>query len=828
MKVTVNWLKQYVDFDWSIEELTERLTLLGIEVEGVQQIRGDFEGVVVAQVITRDKHPNADKLSVCRVADGIGERQIVCGAQNFKAGDKVPLSLPGSTLPPTPGDKEPFTIKVGKIRGVESHGMMCSADELGLPPGEDGLLILPPSAPIGQPFGLFLGRPGSDTIFDLEITPNRPDLTSLIGIAREISAVTGNPLRIPAIANELFTADAGKADDWVVVRMEAPDLCPRYTARVIRGVKIGPSPEWLKATLERVGLRSINNVVDVTNYVMWETGQPLHAFNYHSLAKCTSGKPTIVVRRRHDGEKLVTLDGQERALPAEALLIADETEGVALAGVMGGRNSEITASTTDVLLESAYFAPTGIRRTSKLTGLRSDASYRYERGADIEVVDYASRRAAALLAELAGGTIVSGMVDAYPVPAKRKSITLRYRKVNELLGTKLSSPEIGAFLGRLELRPSASNELLASPESNARIGDADQLTIEVPAFRVDLKREVDLIEEVARLYGVDRIPTSTPRGGLGFHKFDAVFDELSDVRRILTGLGLDEAQGQTLVNARSARLAAADGNEPVALANPLSSDMDLLRPTLLTGLLDSLRHNLHQRNLSVRLFEVGRTFSNCEGQLREGWRLAILMTGARSSPCWEGSERDAKLDLFDLKGVIEDFAEAFGISGSSWKTATASDSFFLESAEMTLGNNIFLGKLGQLAPLLARQYDARDPVLLAELDLDQLLRRRASTASFKPLPQFPSVRRDLALVVPESVTHQAVLDVVRKLKAPALESIDLFDLFRGSPIVDGQKSMAYSFTYRATDRTLREEEVTAAQSRIAEALKTSLGATLRE
>lgn len=828
MKVTVNWLKQYVDFDWSTEELTERLTLLGIEVEGVLPIRGDFEGVVVAQVLTRDKHPNADKLSVCRVADGVGERQIVCGAQNFKAGDKVPLILPGSTLPAKPGDKEPFTIKVGKIRGVESHGMMCSADELGLPPGEDGLLILPPSATIGQPFGQFLGRPGSDTVYDLEITPNRPDLTSLIGIAREISALTGNPLRIPVISNELFTVDPEKADDWAAVRMEAPDLCPRYTARIIRGVKIGPSPEWLKATLERVGLRSINNVVDVTNYVMWETGQPLHTFNYHSLAKGSSGKPTIVVRRRQAGEKLVTLDGQERALPDDALLIADENQGVALAGIMGGRNSEITSSTTDVLLESAYFVPTGIRRTSKLTGLKSDASYRYERGADIEVVDYASRRAAALLAELAGGTIISGVVDAYPVPAKRKSINLRYRKVNELLGTKLSSAEIGAFLGRLELRSPADT---TSPEPNhgdhPMNGD-ERLTVEVPAFRVDLKREVDLIEEVARLYGVDRIPTTAPRGALGSHQFDTVFDELTQVRRILTGLGLDEAQGQTLVNAKSARPASADGHQPVALANPLSSDMDLLRPTLLTGLLDSLRHNIHQRNLSVRLFEVGRTVSNRDGQVEGEWKLAILMTGIRSLPFWEGAERASKLDLFDLKGVIEDFAESFGLFGARWKAASSSDGFFLESCDITLGEGIVLGRLGQLAPILARQYDARDPVLLAELDLDQLLRRRSRTTAFKPLPQFPSVRRDLALVVSEAITHQAVLDVVRQLKVPHLEAIDLFDLFRGSPILDGQKSMAYTFTYRANDRTLREEEVTAAQSRIADALKTSVGATLRE
>ena len=421
MKVTFNWLKQYVEFDWSPAELAERLTMLGLEVEGVQKLGGEFDGVVVAQVITKDKHPNADKLTVCRVNDGKGERQIVCGAQNFKAGDKVPLILPGCSLPAKPGEA-PFMIKVGKIRGVESHGMMCSPQELGLGDLVEGLLILREDAKVGQPFAEYLGRTGSDVVYDLEITPNRPDLNSVIGIAREISALTGNPLKLPPVK---LNEAGGRVEESVAVRIEDAELCPRYTARVIRGVKIAPSPDWLKSTLEKVGVRSISNVVDVTNYVMLETGQPLHAFDYHLLAKAGRGRParTIVVRRAAEGEKFKTLDGQERTLTSQMLLIADETKAVALAGVMGGQNSEINPGTVDVLIESACFKPQNIRATSKKLELRTESSYRYERGADVGVCDWASQRAAQLILETAGGTLAQGVVDAYPTPFAPRQIT---------------------------------------------------------------------------------------------------------------------------------------------------------------------------------------------------------------------------------------------------------------------------------------------------------------------------------------------------------------------------------------------------------------------
>ncbi|MBI3414767.1 MAG: phenylalanine--tRNA ligase subunit beta [Verrucomicrobia bacterium] len=603
MKVTLNWLKQYVDFNWSPEELAERLTMLGLEVEGVQKLGGEFEGVVVGQVITRDKHPNADKLSLCRVHDGKGERQIVCGAQNFKAGDKVPLILPGASLPLKPGDKEPFTIKVGKIRGVESHGMMCSPQELGLPDQVDGLLLLREDAKVGQPLAEYLGRAGSDVVYDLEVTPNRPDLNSVIGIAREIAALTGNPLRIPttgiAIGPEaIIGASPGTAiDSYVAVRIEEPELCPRYTARVVTGAKVGPSPDWLRSTLEKVGIRSINNVVDVTNYVMLETGQPLHAFDYHLIAKGADGEPTIVVRRAAADEKFKTLDNQERTLTNEMLLIADEQKGIALAGVMGGANTEIRDDTRDVLIESAYFAPTNIRRTSKTLGLRSESSYRFERGCDVGVADYASQRAVQLILQTAGGNLVPGVVDAHPKPIEPKQITLRHHKINELLGLNLRPEEIEFYLGQLGLKQANRK---ARP-----VGDTsapEPVTFVIPTFRVDLKCEVDLIEEVARLHGVEKIPSTAPRGAVGAHPFDARYDEIGDVRRLLTGLGLNEAQSQTLVGNAECRMRNA---EIVALAHPLSAEMDVLRPSLLPGLLNILRHNLNRKNYNVALFEIG-------------------------------------------------------------------------------------------------------------------------------------------------------------------------------------------------------------------------------
>lgn len=805
MKVTLNWLRQYVDFSWTAEELAEHLTMLGLEVEGMQKLGGEFEGVVVAQILTSDKHPNADKLSVCRAADGKGERQIVCGATNYKVGDKVPLALPGCTLP-TPAGSPPFTIKVGKIRSVESQGMMCSAKELGIAEDAEGLLILPQDARVGQAFAEHLGRAAGDVIYDLEITPNRPDLNSIIGIAREISARTGNPIRMPEVK---LPQGSGRAEDLVSVRVEDAELCPRYVARVVRGLRVGPSPDWLKSTLEKVGIRSISNVVDVTNYVMLETGQPLHAFDYH-LLQATGGKPTIVVRHAKAAEKFTTLDGQQRTLTDQMLLIADETKAIALAGVMGGQNTEINDRTVDVLIESAYFKPQNIRATSKKLELRTESSCRFERGADVEVCDWASQRAAQLIVQMAGGRLAEGVVDAYPKKFAAKDIVLRHAKVEQLLGVKIPPSESAQYLSRLGL--------------NVVNSTAEVCTVTVPSFRVDLKREIDLVEEVARLYGVDRIPSTPPRGAIGANAYDQVHDAVAEARRILAALGLQEAQGQTLISSESAKRATPN---VLALENPLSSDMDALRPSLLPGLLDALRHNLHRKNADLALFEIGRVFKESSGQSREEQRVAMALTGQRNSSFWTGENRGATYDIFDLKGVLELFLERNGIRGVTWLRRDQPTSLLVESAGINLGKQD-LGEIGQLSPPLARLFDLRDPVFIAELNLDLLLGRRNSEKSFKALPSFPTVRRDVAMLVSEATAHEAVLAVVRQTKPQNLESVELFDVFRGQNVPPGQKSMAYAFTYRSPERTLTDNEVNAVHEKLIGNFKQNLQAAIRD
>lgn len=850
MKVTLNWLKSYVDFNWSPEELAERLTMLGVEVEGVQKVQGEFDGIVVGQVITRDKVAGSDKLSVCRVNDGKGERQIICGAQNHKPGDKVALILPNHALPLKSGEKEPFVIKVRKVMGVESHGMMCSPKELGLAEEAEGILILREDATVGQSFAEYLGRSAGDVVYDLEITPNRPDLNSVIGIAREIGAITGSPLRMPDVdlreggfAPEKNLGESRKVAqstqtvaDIVAVRVEDSDLCPRYTARLIRGVKIGPSPDWLRQALEKVGIRSISNVVDVTNYVMMETGQPLHAFDYHLLgqggvrensgdATTSSGragvaKPTIVVRRAADHEKFTTLDGQERMLTHEMLLIADESKGIALAGIMGGQNTEINDRTRDVLIESACFKPTNIRRTSKVLGLRTESSYRFERGADIGITEWASRRCAKLILETAGGELAPGVIDAFAAQTSPREIALRHLQTNALLGIHVAMDQQIEFLRRLGLEVLVGPGI--APITGVRVPHAS--LFRVPTWRVDLKREVDLIEEIVRLHGVDKIPATPPRGAIGTNAYDSTHDQISEARRILIGLGLHEAQGQTLISDSAAQLIT---GETVALQNPLSSDMNVLRPSLLPGLLDSLRHNVSRKNYDIALFEIGRVFVNTDNSTQEERRLGIAMTGQRALSFWSGADRDSKCDIYDLKGVIDEFLEQLGLRGVVYGKRGESTGLLLESGTIGLGGKIQLGEMGQLLSALARRYDLRDAVFLAELNFDALLQRRNVGKSFKPLPAFPSIRRDIAMFVPESTTHDAVLNAIKTTKPQHLENVELFDVFRGEHVPVGQKSVAYAFTYRHADRTLTDAEVNAVHDKVVEQLKQKLQAVVR-
>jgi phenylalanyl-tRNA synthetase beta chain len=478
---------------------------------------------------------------------------------------------------------------------------------------------------------------------------------------------------------------------------------------------------------------------------------------------------------------------------------------------MGGANTEINNSTVDVLIESAYFAPVNIRRTSKQAGLRTDASYRYERGADIGICDWAGRRAAQLILETAGGGLAGDVVDVYPEPAKAKTLTLHFARSKDLLGIGISHAEQISFLTRLGLEVTEQSPGVC--------------TFKLPSWRVDLKRAVDLIEEVGRLSGVEKIPATPPRGALGANAFDSVYDQISDVRRILAGLGLDEAQGQTLIAKPEAR--SQKPEEIVLLANPLSSDMDVLRPSLVPGLIHSLRHNVSRKNYDVTLFEIGRVFKNVNGQTRENRSVAIALTGQRALPFWSGEERDAKFDAYDLKGLVEEFLAQLGLRGVVFGRRAESTAWFLESAAVTLGGKLPLGELGQLLPALAKKYDLRDAVFLAEFNLDLLISKRNPAKAFKALPQFPSSRRDVAMLVPEATTHESVLQAVKQAKPANLESMNLFDVFRGKGVPEGRKSLAYAFTYRAADKTLTDADVNHAHAKVLDALKTQLNAELR-
>jgi phenylalanyl-tRNA synthetase beta chain len=767
MKFTYNWLKQYIDFSWSADELAEKLTWAGIEVEDVASFGGGaLDQVVVGQILSSEKHPNADKLTVCRVTDGKTERQIVCGAKNYKVGDKVPLALPGVTLP------NGLTIKPAKLRGVESQGMMCSAKELNISEDAEGLLILPADTPVGIQLSEALG--GADTVFDIEVTPNRPDWLSVIGIAREVSALTGNRLRFPEVYQDPVAAGTPlpRVEDLTSVKVEAPDLCPRYTARVIRGVTIGPSPAWLKRSLEKVGMRSINNVVDVTNYVMLECGQPLHAFDYGLL-----GEHRIVVRRAENGERFVAIDESKHELTGDMLVIADATRAVALAGIMGGKESEINEATTDVLLESAWFLPSNVRRTSKKLALASESSYRFERGADIDGVIWASNRAAALIQELAGGRVSRGIIDSLAKPVEKRRVRCRYAQVNRLLGIDVPPETVKKIMTGLGCRIVTGEA--AAPQ---RGPTEDSVEVEVPTFRVDLEREADLIEEVCRIHGVEEIPARMQPAVAAVSDFDARWDACARVRGILTALGFHEAMNQTLVS---------EGD--LKLQNPLSVDQHALRSSLVPGLLANLRTNVSRHQFDVRLFEIGRVFA-ADG--KESLHLALAVTGRREPHSWEAGSREAKLDSFDLKGVLDEL----GISA----------------------------EIRQIPAAQARKYDLRDSVFVTELPLEPLLASGHGEIVFRELPKFPAVVRDMALVVDEGVSHGAILAAIEQGRNKFLEQVKLFDIYRGGSVANAKKSMAYSLTFRAPDRTLTDAEVNAFHEQIKRLLQQTLQCEIRE
>ncbi|MGB4441569.1 MAG: phenylalanine--tRNA ligase subunit beta [Coriobacteriia bacterium] len=812
MRVSLKWLADFVDITLPVEELCDRLDMTGTKVEAVHTLGQALEGVVVGQVLTREPHPDADKLSYCSVDIGAVEPlRIVCGATNFAAGDKVPVACVGATLPGG------MTIKRAKLRGLESQGMMCSATELEVGGDGSGLLILPADAPVGAPFAQYHGL--ADTVLELEVTPNRPDCLSMVGVAREVAAVTHVDYRVPSGTPE---ESGTPAADLVSVEVADSDLCPRYTARVIRDVKVGPSPAWLAERVAACGTRPVNNIVDVTNYIMYELGQPLHAFDMNAVAQQGS-KAAIIVRRAREGETVRTLDGQDRALTTDALLITDPSGPIALAGVMGGETTEVSATTTDILLEAACFDAATTSRTSRRLGLISEASLRFERGVDPGLADRAADRAAMLIAEVAGGTVAPGIVDVYPGKRPALRLPLRVSRTNDILGTSLTREEMIALLTPLGLEVTAAG---------------DDLDVVVPAFRPDLEREIDLVEEVARLYGLENIPSTRPggRGRIG-GRTPAQRSE-ARIGATLRAAGLDEHIGYAFGDrADVGRLTweLASDECLVELINPMSEEQSVLRWTLAPSLLRAVSHNCRRGVPNVHLYEMGTVFITADGRKQPKERLMVAgaLAGAWSEPGWD--EQSRQLDFFDGKGVLE---ALFEMTHTGRWSVRAVDRPWLQpgrSAEVIVGGDV-VGWLGEVAPHVLDAYELTGPVVLFEVSVSALVKAASrESISYRDIPRYPAYALDVALVVDEGVTAERVTSAIRSAGGALLESVRLFDVYRDPKetaegqrrLPEGKKSLAFSLAYRASDRTLSEADVRPVHDKLVRKVCGAVGAEVR-
>ncbi len=804
MRVSMSWLTELVDVGVPARELAERLDMTGTAVEAVHETGESLDGVVVGHILTRERHPEADKLWVTTVDVGDGTlRTIVCGAQNFDAGDKVPVALPGAVLP---GGLE---IKKAKLRGVVSEGMNCSARELGIGEDHEGLMILPPDAPVGVPFAEWYGA--GDTVLELEITPNRPDCLSMAGVAREVGAVLGVPAKVPASQPVESGEEAAAACS---VTITDADLCPRYAARIIRGVKVAPSPAWLADKVAAAGARPINNVVDVTNYVMFELGQPLHAFDLDKLAADSNGRVAITVRTARSGETLRTLDGVDRQLRSDTLLICDSSGPVALAGVMGGESTEVSETTVDVLLESACFDPASISRTSRSLGLVSEASMRFERTVDRTGCVAALDRAAALIAEVAGGQVAPGVVDEYPAPLQPRLLTLRLARVRGVLGIDLGAEEVAGILRSLGC------DVEMGPES---------LQVTVPSFRPDIEREIDLIEEVLRIWGMERVEPTLPggRGRIGMlTREQSLRERIGDVMR---ACGLNETMTYAFGDPRDPErccMPFAEGELPVELLNPMSTEQAVLRRSLLPGLLASVSYNQRRGVSDVHLYEMGSVFWTSEGrkQPKERTMLAGVLAGAWHPPAWNAPA--VPLDFFDGKGVIENLFRELAIPKLRVRACDAGHLQPGRAAEVLAGGEV-LGWLGEVHPAVLERFEAHAPVVAFELDVRALVRLAADARPFVEPPRHPAVELDLAIVVDESVTAEEVERAIRSAGGKLLAETHLFDVYRGNGVEMGKKSLAFALEYRVPDRTLTAQEVESAHERLVRKVTTSVGGTLR-
>ncbi|MEH7248793.1 phenylalanine--tRNA ligase subunit beta [Neobacillus niacini] len=803
MFVSYKWLQDYVDLSGvSADELAEKITKSGIEVEGVDVLNEGIKGVVVGHVVERVQHPNADKLSKCQVDIGQGEPvQIICGAPNVAQGQKVAVATVGAVLPGN------FKIKRAKLRGEESNGMICSLTELGMEakivPKEysEGIFVFPQDAEVGTDAIALLNR--DDEVLELGLTPNRADCLSMLGVAYEVAAILGREVKLPEIDLQPVNE---KATDYITVKVDANADNPLYAAKVIKNVKIGPAPLWMQTRLMSAGIRPHNNVVDITNYILLEYGQPLHAFDYDRL-----GSKEILVRRAHDGEKFTTLDDVERTLTSDHLVITNGTEPVALAGVMGGANSEVTSDTTTVLLEAAYFTGGTVRKASKDHGLRSEASARFEKGVDPNRVRAAGERAAYLMAKYAGGEVLEGSSEVDTLTIEPAVVSITLDKINSVIGSQLTVADVEAIFERLQFAVSSEEEII---------------TVTAPTRRGDIKIEEDLIEEVARLYGYDNIPMTLPIGSATPGKLSKYQEKRRIVRQYLEGAGLYQAVTYSLTSEEKAAQFAFEKRDFIRLAMPMSEDRSILRLSIMPQLLEVLKYNSARQNDSLAVYETGAVFlaNGTEVLPEEEEHLAGAITGLWHSHSWQGEKK--AVDFYVIKGILEGLFAKVGLTESvTYVQAQVDNMHPGRTAEIHL-NGVRIGFVGQVHPNMQKELDLKDTYVF-ELSLKAVLEEAAAALRYEAIPRFPSITRDIALVVDKETVAGVLKDIIQGAGGKLLKEVNVFDLYEGDRMEEGKKSIAYSLKYMDPERTLTDEEVTKVHTQVLEALKTQAGAVLR-
>jgi phenylalanyl-tRNA synthetase beta chain len=796
MKLTYNWIREFVDIDVPVERVAEALVGAGLEVAAITPFAIP-RGVKVARVLSVGKHPQADKLSLCSV--DVGDKEplaIVCGAPNVRAGMLVPCATIGTELAPD------FVIKKAKLRGVESFGMLCSEKELGISDDHSGIMDLPADCVVGASLAACVP---DDWALELEVTPNRGDCLSVVGVAREVAAALGKPLTLKPIG---LKEAGGSVAGHISVTINDAERCPRYLGRLVRGVRIGPSPLWLKARLTAAGMRPINNVVDITNYILVEYGQPMHAFDYRRI-----GGRRIIVQRAVAGQKFVTLDNVERTLTAEELLICDAERPTALAGIMGGAGSAIADSTDEVFLECAYFDPVGIRKSSKRLGLSTDSSYRFERGVDPHAgLERALDKAAQMMVELAGGSVVSGVVDAYARRLPAKSVVLRPGRATLLLGVAIPADAMERILTALGMRCTAHG--------------ADSLTFDVPYYRHDVTMEVDLIEEVGRVHGYDSVPTNEYGRVCLTRNTSTAERKAETLRTALAYAGMHEAVTNSMTSARL-RALLTPGIPAVSLRNPLSPDMAEMRTTLAGSLLQTVVHNINRRNLNNRFFELGKTFRSVTGQplADERWVLGLIIEGNYVSAGWD--TQALPVSYYVLKGVIDVLGSQAGLGQAVYTTPGERPPYCEdEYAALSFACGIS-GTVGKVSATVRKAFDIKTAVYCAELDVTAWLAAGESARRYAPLPKFPALERDFAFVMPEALAGARLVDEMYAASA-LVEKVGVFDVYRGDNLPAGCKSIAYSVVLRSVDKTLTDQEGEEACRAIRAALKSKYGVELRQ